>query len=176
MRICRLFLILILAFLAPETNAQDLMGVPGPFGHPMYPSKGYATFRIVWEGEKEKRASRGDKSMNPVLENEYYRLTVDPAKGVISSLFDKELNKELMDPDLPNLLVVHARPASSGDGIILHLRETEGDHAILDIRELLNQTGASKAFEVNVLGEEIGELTKSTLIEHYEARFVFLKK
>ena len=92
-----------------------------------------------------------------------------------STKASKSTSRSLMDFDLPNLLLVNARPSPTNDGVILHLRETEGDHAILDVPGLLRQTGASQAFEVNVLGEELKELTKPTLIEHYETRFVFLK-
>jgi hypothetical protein len=84
-------------------------------------------------------------------------------------------SRSLMDFELPNLLLVSARPAPSGEGVILHLRETDGDHAILDIPNLLGQTGATEAIEVNVLGEEIKLLTKPTLIEHFETKFVLLK-
>ena len=94
--------------------------------------------------------------------------TPDSAKPTFSA--------SLIDFDLPNLLLVNAIPSSSGDGVLLHLRETEGDHAILDVPGLLRQTGASQAIEVNVLGEELKVLTKPVLIEHYETRFVFLKE
>ncbi len=86
------------------------------------------------------------------------------------------VSRSLLDFELPNLLLVSARPLPSGDGVILHLRETEGDHAILDVPRLLDQTGASQATEVNVLGEEIKQLTKPTLIEHFETKFILLKE
>lgn len=85
-------------------------------------------------------------------------------------------SRSLMDLDLPNLLLVNARPDPSANGVILHLRETEGDHAILDVSSLLEQTGATEVFEVNVLGEVLKQLTKPTLIEHFETKFILLKK
>ncbi len=85
------------------------------------------------------------------------------------------VSRSLLDFALPNLLLVNARPSPSGDAVILHLRETEGGHAILDVPSLLAQTGAAQAVEVNVLGEEMKQLTKPILIEHYETRFVLLK-
>jgi len=48
----------------------------------------------------------------------------------------------------------------------------EGDHAILDIRRLLEETGASSIEEVSVLEEELSELTAPLLIEHFETRFI----
>ncbi len=97
---------------------------------------------------------------------------IPPAKD---SKTVKMPGKSILNLDLPNLLLVNAKPAASNDGVILHLRETEGDHAILNIPELLNQTGAKAIFEVNVLGEELKQLTKPELIEHYETRFILLK-
>ena len=76
---------------------------------------------------------------------------------------------------VPNLLLVSSRPSPDGSGILLHLRETEGDHAILDITKLLQNSNIKTVFEVNALGEEIKQLTSPTLIEHYETKFVFLR-
>jgi hypothetical protein len=84
-------------------------------------------------------------------------------------------SRSLLDFELPNVLLVNARPSQSGDGVILHLRETEGGHAILDVPGLLAQTGAAEAFEVNVLGEEIQQLTGPTPLDHHETRFILLK-
>jgi hypothetical protein len=85
-------------------------------------------------------------------------------------------SRSLMDLDVPNLLLVNARPSPLVNGVILHLREMEGDHAILDIQKLLDQTGAIQAFEVNVLGEELKQLTSPLLIEHFETKFILLKE
>ncbi len=85
------------------------------------------------------------------------------------------VSRSLLDFELPNLLLVNARPLPAADGVLVHLREIEGGHAILDIPGLLAQTGATQAIEVNVLGEEMKQLTKPTLIEHYETRFILLK-
>jgi hypothetical protein len=75
----------------------------------------------------------------------------------------------------PNLLLVDAQLSKNGDGIVLHLRETEGGHAILDVTRLMKDTGALSISEVNVLEEQINELTQPLLIEHFETKFIFLK-
>jgi alpha-mannosidase len=82
--------------------------------------------------------------------------------------------RSILNIDVPNLLLVNATPSMDDKGIILHLREVEGDHAILDIRRLIEETGATSASEVNVLEEELQILTSPLLIEHYETRFVKL--
>lgn len=72
-----------------------------------------------------------------------------------------------------NLLLVNARPTPQG--IVLHLRETEGDHAILDVTKLLQNPNIERVVEVNVLGEKIKTLTTPLLIEHFETKFILLE-
>ena len=38
---------------------------------------------------------------NPVIENKYYRITIDAQSGAIQSIFDKELQRELVDTASP---------------------------------------------------------------------------
>jgi alpha-mannosidase len=49
-----------------------------------------------------------------VLENRYYRLVVDPGAGAIRALYDKDLQKDWVDPDAPAGLgaVVYEQPAA----------------------------------------------------------------
>jgi len=68
----------------------------------------------------------------------------------------KPVSRSLINLNVPNLLLVNTTPSADKKGIILHLREIEGDHAILDIRRILEETGATSAWEVNVLEEEMG--------------------
>ncbi len=82
------------------------------------------------------------------------------------------IQKSLFDLDTDNLLLVDTQLGQDGQSIILHLRETEGDHAILDVARLKQQTGATSISEVNVLGEEIKSLERPLLIEHFETKFI----
>lgn len=84
-------------------------------------------------------------------------------------------SKSFINLEPENLLLVNASVSLDNSGIILHLRELEGDHAILDIRKLKEETGALSIHEVSVLEEEIAELTSPLLIEHYETKFILLK-
>ena len=74
-----------------------------------------------------------------------------------------------------NLLLVHSRPTKDNQGIILHLRETDGDHAILDVKKLLQHPNIVEVWEANSLGQEIKQLTFPFLIEHFETKFILLK-
>ena len=84
------------------------------------------------------------------------------------------VSKSLLNLDVQNLLLVNASPSFDGNGIILHVREVEGGHAILDINRLLNETGASLIQEVNILEEVLAELNAPLLIEQYETKFIKL--
>lgn len=81
-------------------------------------------------------------------------------------------SRSLLNLDVPNLLLVNASPAVEGNSIILHLREVEGDHAILDIGRLLKETGATSITEVNILEEVISTLNSPLLFEHFETKFL----
>ena len=84
------------------------------------------------------------------------------------------VSRSLLDLGVPNLLLVNSTPSMDGKGIVLHLREVEGDHAILDVRRLQEETGALSIEEVSVLEEQLSVLTAPLLIEHYETRFIKL--
>lgn len=92
-----------------------------------------------------------------------------PTKGAAKTDL---VSQSLININVPNLLLVNTSLSSDRKGIILHLREVEGDHAIMDIRRLLEETGATSAQEVNILEEELSQLTSPLLIEHYETKFV----
>jgi hypothetical protein len=59
------------------------------------PAFGYRKFTIRPLNEQNVTVI---KDMKTILENDWYRIICDPAKGTISSLFDKDLSLELKDP------------------------------------------------------------------------------
>jgi len=84
------------------------------------------------------------------------------------------VSKSFINLNVSNLLLVNSSVSMDGKGIVLHVREIEGDHAIIDIRRLLEETGASEIQEVSVLEEKLANLTSPLLIEHYETKFIKL--
>jgi hypothetical protein len=85
------------------------------------------------------------------------------------------VSKSLIALEPENLLLVNASVAMDNSGIILHLRELEGNHAIIDIRKLKEETGATSIHEVGILEDEIEELNSPLLIEHFETKFLLLR-
>jgi hypothetical protein len=66
------------------------------------PSFGYRCYRVL--STKEHAPAGGGESALPVsntLENAYYRIEVDPQAGALKSVYDKQLNRELVDTSSP---------------------------------------------------------------------------
>ena len=70
---------------------------------PNVPAMGYAVFAVT-TGEAlpgTGASGPGSEIRANAIENRYYRVTVDPKTGGVSSLFDKELGRELVDKSCP---------------------------------------------------------------------------
>lgn len=80
--------------------------------------------------------------------------------------------RSLIDLGVSNLLLVNMTPSLDGTGVILQVRETAGDHAVIDILRIMEESGASRIEEVNVLEEKLAGLYSPLLIEHYETKFL----
>ncbi len=61
------------------------------------PPLGYKTYRIETVQQKPAFESGTVSVSGNVLENEFYRVEMDPVTGGVSSIFDKELKRELVD-------------------------------------------------------------------------------
>ncbi len=95
----------------PVPYAADRVGVGGYESRFMreiafiaedVPPLGYKVYKIEeLKEEKPTQYKHGDVG-DYVIENEFYRITVDPKCGVIVSLYDKELEKELVDVNAPH--------------------------------------------------------------------------
>jgi len=63
------------------------------------PSVGYKTFKIV---KADKPAAFTSKASGLSVDNDFVKLAIDGSTGNITSLFDKELNRELVDSAAPH--------------------------------------------------------------------------
>ncbi|MCA9417384.1 MAG: glycosyl hydrolase family 38, partial [Candidatus Omnitrophica bacterium] len=64
------------------------------------PAMGFKTFRIEVE-DKPAAPQKEEHSDSLVLENPYYRIVADASSGTIASLYDKELDRELVEEEAP---------------------------------------------------------------------------
>ncbi len=65
------------------------------------PPVGYKTYRIV-PSEEKSELKTSIRVIDTVLENRFYRISVDTKTGAVTSIYDKELNIELVDRDAPH--------------------------------------------------------------------------
>ena len=87
------------------------------------PPVGYKCFQIRTVSGSS--AAPRPTETNPVIENKYYRITVDPETGAVKSIVDKELDRELVDRNGPYkfaqyLYVTGGGPAKDGPTRMIH--------------------------------------------------------
>ena len=78
----------------------------------------------------------------------------------------------LLNVNVPGLLLVEARPAARGPGIIVHLREVEGKPATASQDNVSAWAELRQADEVNVLEETLKEAIDSVSFQPFESKFV----
>lgn len=80
------------------------------------PSLGYRCYQVV-QAQHEAPAPQAETVSSPsdTLENAYYRIEVDPRAGAIKSIFDKQLNRDIVDPSSPYRFNQYVY-VSGGDG------------------------------------------------------------
>ena len=73
-----------------NVRVRFLAAAVPPVGYKLYAIK---PIKKQWPASEEIHGN--------TLENEFYRVTLDPASGSIASIFDKQLGRELVDPSTP---------------------------------------------------------------------------
>ena len=62
------------------------------------PAVGYKVYQMR---PTDKQVAAAETSNTIILENTYYRVTLDPATGAVRSIYDKQLQRELVNPQSP---------------------------------------------------------------------------
>ena len=83
--------------------------------------------------------------------------------------------RSLLHIDADNILLVSTKPAADRNGIILHLRETEGKPTEFQIFSPNNYGKNWSVVEINVLGETIGPAVEKIKMNALESRFFLLE-
>ena len=76
--------------------------------------------------------------------------------------------------EVPNIVLVEARAAKDGVGVILHLREIEGKSTTIEQGNVITSGAIQKGDEVNVLEETVESDIQSLTFKPYEVKFVRL--
>ena len=61
------------------------------------PAFGYKKFIIKTDGKTTANPPKTEQEVKTVMENQWYRVVIDIERGAVSGIFDKELNRELVD-------------------------------------------------------------------------------
>ena len=85
------------------------------------PAMGYKALKVDVTGEQVQGLTG---SNTEILENRFYKITIDKATGSISSLFDKDINQELVDNDNPYNIGQPVRETSVKRDVAPFLRTT----------------------------------------------------
>jgi len=115
-----------------KTIPLDVMWEKENFVHarflaPDLPPVGYKCFQI--RPVSGVATASVPAEMNTVIENRFYRITVDPETGAVRSIFDKQLNKEVADTASPYrfgqyLYVAGGDPRHNGLSQMIHPYES----------------------------------------------------
>ena len=65
------------------------------------PPVGYKCYAISYPEEGPVAPAAPETTRDSTVENSFYRLTLDPSSGAVSSIFDKQLNREIVDSRSP---------------------------------------------------------------------------
>jgi hypothetical protein len=88
------------------------------------PALGYRVYRLKAStaGPPAAELVQNPKTAN-TIENEFYRVTVDPGRGGVTSIFDKQIHREIVDARSPYLLNQYLY-VSGGDGTrLIYMRD-----------------------------------------------------
>ncbi len=87
------------------------------------PSMGYRVYQVVRGAPAADQAAQPDTPRD-TIENAYYRVRVNPARGGVESVFDKQLGRELIDGNSPYLANQYVYVAGGEGSRIVHMRDS----------------------------------------------------
>jgi alpha-mannosidase len=126
------------------------------------PALGYRCYGVVPRGSIPERAK--DEATSNTIESRYYRVTVDPERGGIASIYDKTLGVELVDESSPYALDQYVYAGYGHDGEDLIQQRVAKNSSLLQISPALPvadlkistaQRGSVKTVEKTPWGTEL---------------------
>jgi alpha-mannosidase len=80
------------------------------------PAMGFKCYKLVAQEGSAVPLAVEKPQQTDVMENAFYRVKVDPSTGAVSSIFDKQLNKELVDSTSPFKFDQYVYVSGGGNG------------------------------------------------------------
>jgi hypothetical protein len=110
------------------------------------PPLGYRCYEITPSGSA---AAASDLALSNVIESEFYKVTVDAARGGIASILDKQLGQELVDANSPYAFDQYVYAGYGHEGVSLIQQRTRFDSTLLQYSTALPRPN----LEVSVAGQ-----------------------
>ena len=127
------------------------------------PSMGYKTFKIVTK--KDEQLSNNLVADNSRLENRFYKILFDSKTGSISSLWDKELKKELVDTNSDYKL---------GEYLYNYVGEKEKDYRIESATLSALKGAVSDVMVANIKAKGVKEMQQMIILYNDIKRIDFV--
>ncbi|NOY76619.1 MAG: hypothetical protein GXO76_01985, partial [Calditrichaeota bacterium] len=80
------------------------------------PSIGYKSYRAISAGALEQHSTL--KATENEIENEFFKIEIDPSTGCISSIFDKRLDRQILDKDGQGNLIQIIQDFGDSEGFL----------------------------------------------------------
>ena len=77
-----------------------------------------------------------------------------------------------LDFGVPNIVLVDARPARHGQGVVLHLRELDGRATALRVADIISKADIASVDEISVLEEVLDPAIATVAFVPYESKFL----
>jgi alpha-mannosidase len=94
------------------------------------PALGYRCYAISSPSSAQP-AEESSSASQSIIENSYYRVTVDPSRGGIASIYDKQLGRELVDQHSPYVLNQYVYAGYGHEGVSLIRQRTKFNSTLL---------------------------------------------
>ncbi|MBI2422645.1 MAG: hypothetical protein HYV27_07430 [Candidatus Hydrogenedentes bacterium] len=138
----------------------------------------FTNFRATQEGEFKWHYYLGSKETTSNTEATRFgwgsRIAMIPRVLPPGTQATPESMLSTLDLGVPNLVLVDARPAFYGEGIVLHLRELEGKATELDTKGLRSTAAFAAIEETNLLEEVVAPHAVTVSFAPYESKFLKL--
>ncbi|HET7658395.1 MAG TPA: glycoside hydrolase family 38 C-terminal domain-containing protein [Bacillales bacterium] len=121
------------------------------------PSLGYRVYKILRKGQKQ--SFRSIKATDHSLENQKYRVEIDPETGFVTSLYDKEKNLELFERPAARPVVIDDQ-SDTWSHDVLHFQKEVGQFKARSVKRV--EHGPVKSV-IRV----VSEYGKSTIVQDF---------
>ena len=147
------------------------------------PSLGYRVYRMMSSTAGAPAAEPGsDSKAGNTVENDFYRVTVDPARGGVTSIVDKQIHREIVDAGSPYLLSQYLY-VSGGDGTRLVYMRDHLPNAELKISPAGGGAGATvratpwgRTISYTLAGRNAPEISTEIRLYNAEKKIEFVNR